>query len=63
MRAIGSQARDPPVNDETVRMTVRLVGGPETAVGVRINLITVRRMVPLDRSTTGLVVNMNEARF
>lgn len=44
-------------------MTVSLVGGPETAVGVRINLITVRRMVPLDRSTTGLVVNMNEARF
>ena len=44
-------------------MTVRLVGGPETAVGVRINLITVRRMVPLDHSTTGLAVSMNEARF
>ena len=44
-------------------MTVRLVGGPETAVGVLINPITVRRMVPLGRSTTGLVVKMNEARF
>ena len=44
-------------------MTVRLVGGPETAAGVHINLTTVRRMVPLGHSTTGLVVNMNETRF